>query len=167
MGDFCGNVSFWERNSSSTGPLSCTMLPGSSTLPRLKKQQKSLAVSPLATKDTRAPLETRTHPTHTTGPPQTHSRATSTAITHTPRTSVTATSPPSHGKPTTGGDTSRRVEDNSHSRFFAHGMGTQLMLASASSQAEQLLLDRARRLLGSREVEALLKRLNKVGSLLS
>lgn len=48
-------------------------------------------------------------------------------------------------------------------RFFERGIGTQVMLASSSgSQAKQLLLDHARRLLIEEDVITMRKRLKKV-----
>ena len=40
-------------------------------------------------------------------------------------------------------------------KFFERGIGTQVMLASMTSQAEQLLFDKARRLLSKEDVEIL------------
>ena len=47
-------------------------------------------------------------------------------------------------------------------KFFEYGMGTQMMMASTSSQAKQLLLDRARRLLADSDMEALKDKLKMV-----
>ena len=49
--------------------------------------------------------------------------------------------------------------------FFEHGVGTQVMLVSATSQAEALLIDQARRLLTDEEVEAFKEKLKQVSTI--
>ena len=47
-------------------------------------------------------------------------------------------------------------------RFFERGIGTQIMLASTTSRAKQLLLDRTRRLLAREDCQTLERALKKV-----
>lgn len=49
-------------------------------------------------------------------------------------------------------------------KFFEKGLGTQVMLANISSQAEQLLFDKARRILSKEDLEILKEDLVQVGS---
>ncbi len=50
-------------------------------------------------------------------------------------------------------------------RFFEYGVGTQVMLSSASSQAMGILLSRARKLLDAAAVGELRERIKQVGKL--
>ncbi len=49
-------------------------------------------------------------------------------------------------------------------KFFEKGIGTQVMLASLSGHAEQLLFDKARRILRPADVEILREDLDQVGN---
>ena len=48
------------------------------------------------------------------------------------------------------------------SKFFEKGIGTQVMLASQTGHAEQLLFDKARRILSSADIEILKEDLDQV-----
>lgn len=67
--------------------------------------------------------------------------------THDTRASTSSSSPLS--SPESGGSLVRK------SKFFEKGLGTQVMLANISSQAKQLLFDKARRVLTGEGVEIL------------
>lgn len=58
--------------------------------------------------------------------------------------------------------TEEEEEETGGPKFFQHGVGTQLMLASLSSSAKAMLMDSARRLLGEEEIQALTERLKEV-----
>ena len=58
--------------------------------------------------------------------------------------------------------TTEEEEETDGPKFFQHGVGTQLMLASLSSSAKAMLMDSARRLLGTEEIQALTERLKEV-----
>ncbi len=51
------------------------------------------------------------------------------------------------------------------SKFFERGLGTQVMLASMTSQAKQLLYDKARRVLSEEDVEILKEDIEQVSAL--
>lgn len=71
--------------------------------------------------------------------------------THEARASTTSPSPVSSPDSGSGGGGPLKVR----SKFFEKGLGTQVMLANVSSQAKQLLFDKARRVLSEEGVEIL------------
>lgn len=80
--------------------------------------------------------------------------------THETRASTTSPSPVS--SPDSGSnDSSSPLKVKS--KFFERGLGTQVMLANVSSQAKQLLFDKARRVLSEEGVEILREDLVQVG----
>ena len=54
------------------------------------------------------------------------------------------------------------LESGDDSKFFQHGVGSQMMLASATSQAKQMLLDSGRRHLSGHETDKLQEKLDLV-----
>ena len=62
----------------------------------------------------------------------------------------------------TGVGSRERVPGDGGGMFFRYGVGTQLMLATASSRAKSLLEDSARRCLDAEEMAALTERLREV-----
>lgn len=54
------------------------------------------------------------------------------------------------------------LESEEDPKFFQHGVGSQMMLASATSQAKQMLLDSARRHLSGHEIDKLQEKLGQV-----
>lgn len=77
--------------------------------------------------------------------------------THETRASTTSPSPVS--SPDSGSSSPLKVK----SKFFEKGLGTQVMLANVTSQAKQLLFDKARRVLSEEGVEILREDLVQVG----
>ena len=121
-----------------------------STIPRAKK---AVVVSPLATKGTRA-----VSPLATTA---TSVRARSSSPEENVPTAVVSFRPRRVAS-----DSSIEKEQQSHKthpKFFEYGLGSQMMLSSATTiKARELMVDRARRLVSEAEVQTLLEKLRMV-----